>query len=62
MQVEPSSEMRKLLQAASKLQKKKGDSYLGEMVIKPYSGLRPLQSLCACPADHLDMLQTAVLD
>ena len=28
-QVEPSSEMRKLLQAASKLQKKKGDSYLG---------------------------------
>lgn len=29
MQVEPSSEMRKVLQAASKLQKKKGDSYLG---------------------------------
>ena len=29
LQVEPSSEMRKLLQAASKLQKKKGDSYLG---------------------------------
>ena len=29
MQVEPSSELRKVLQAASKLQKKKGDSFLG---------------------------------
>jgi hypothetical protein len=41
MQVEPSSEMRKLLQAASKLQKKKGDSYLGVRV-RPYLGLGPL--------------------
>ena len=36
MQVEPSSEMRKLLQAASKLQKKKGDSYLGAIASQPY--------------------------
>jgi hypothetical protein len=34
LQVEPSSEMRKLLQAASKLQKKKGDSYLGASAVR----------------------------
>lgn len=36
LQVEPSSEMRKLLQAASKLQKKKGDSYLGAVAVCPF--------------------------
>lgn len=39
VQVEPSSEMRKVLQAASKLQKKKGDNYLGTPVHSLTTGL-----------------------